>query len=282
MIKILKKYHNSYLVYKMLHKKESLFGNRIQVVEGLAQNNLKPIDTQINPISIIILNHNNGNILPKCLDSLIKYNDYGYRIIVVDNLSADKSVEFLGKKYKNIITIVRNKINGCASGRNLGAIEAGQGLLVFLDSDQGPTAHNWLDNYLQILLSDPKVGAIGSNGGFFTERDLTGPLLSLFPNLGMKQGVICRTNIDYLETSGFLIRKTLFDKIGGFDDHYDPYIFEDADLSRKIVKSNHLLCYSPYLSAYHDAHSTTKSDQAGQDYLTQFSNNAAYFRKKWL
>lgn len=283
MSQTIKKISHKIRVWMMLHKKISKFGNNIQSTQGEIKNNstYKKSSLQKHTISVIVLNHNNKKIIDRCLDSLIKHNSYHYQIIVVDNLSTDDSVSYLKNKYQNKIDLILNKVNGCSSGRNLGAKKAIGEYLLFLDSDQGPTSNRWLDIFIQILNNYPKIGAVSWAGGFFTENDITGPTMDCFPDQGLPAKYLFRTNIDYLGSGGLLISKDTFNKINGFDTKYDPYCFEDADLSRKIIDIGKDIAYSKDLSIYHLAHSTTGSSDNNQKYLDQFRKNALFFKNKW-
>ena len=69
-------------------------------------------------VSIIILNHNNKEIITKCLDSVIKYSkNMEYELIVVDNRSTDGSLELLKTLYKDKIILLENSVNGGCSNK---------------------------------------------------------------------------------------------------------------------------------------------------------------------
>ncbi len=280
---LLKKIHHKYLVWRMLRKKRSIFGNQIHKIEGVGKKSIDFDKKMKKPsISVIVLSHNNKNIIFDCIDSLLKFNDYSYEIIVVDNKSSDGSAKLLQKKYKNKIKLILNEVNGCASGRNLGAMASNSEYLIFIDSDQGADSHGWMDNFIRIFNNFSNIGAIGWHGGFFTEPNLTGPSFSHYKDNALPNKYLFRTNVDYLETGGLMIKKTFLNKLNGFDTIYDPYTFADADLSRKVVEVKKKLVYCPSLNIYHRAHSTTKADMNRKEYSNQFSKNAIYFRKKWI
>lgn len=280
---MLKKFAHNLRVKLMLKKRISLFGNRIHTIVGAIKEYGKYpfIKGALKPgkIAIFVLNRNNNKVIFRCLDSLIKFNSYNYEIIVVDNKSTDGSYEKI-KKYKNI-KLLRNKINGCSSGRNLGVKKTKADYVLFLDSDQWPTQNNWLDSFIYILQNIPEIGAVGSAGGFFTEKDISGPTFDFYKNSALPEKYLFRTNIDYLATCGFLIKKSVFEKVGMFDEKYDPYCFEDADLSRKIIASGKKIAYSRAFPVFHVGKSTTRAE-GEKEYLKQFTKNALYFRKKWL
>jgi GT2 family glycosyltransferase len=281
----LKQLHHKLLVARMLHKRVSLFGTRIQSIEGQKRTDFlfKAKKSKTPKIAVIVLNYNNQKIIGSCLDSLIKFNDYHYQIIVVDNKSNDESVKIIKEKFKNHVKLLFNSKNGAATGRNLGAAAAQDtDYLMFIDSDQGPTAHHWLDGYLAILEHQASIAMVGNGGGFLTETDLTGPTFDYYPQAALPADYLYRTNIDYLTAGGSLVRRQSFWAVGGFDETYDPHIFEDTDLSRKLVTNGQVIAYCKDLAIYHFAHSTTQANQNNQSYLLQYAKNAEYFRQKWL
>ena len=232
-------------------------------------------------VSIIILNHNNAKVIFRCINSLLAFSDkYDYEIIVVDNVSTDGSYEQLLEEYRNKIKVIRNEKNGCSSGRNLGAAEAKGDYLLFLDSDQFAVGEDYLKCPLQILQSDETIGAVGWAAGWLNPGDYRGPIAERLRDRGMfSPNVFYRTDIAYLGTGGLLMRRTLFEKIEGFDEFYDPTCFEDTDLSLKIRNAGLELAYCPYMPVIHLPHQTTHAGSKLHDQL--FQKNGTYFLEKW-
>ena len=84
-------------------------------------------------VSVIIVNHNNGNELMRCLKS-IEGEDYPqYEVIVVDNNSDDGSLVPIEDKFP-WVKIVKSSFNGgYGYGNNLGSRDALGDILVFLN-----------------------------------------------------------------------------------------------------------------------------------------------------
>lgn len=233
-----------------------------------------------NNISIIILNHNNLGIINKCIDTLIENKKkYEYEIIVVDNQSNDGSYENLKQKYKNRIKLIRNIKNGCSSGRNLGVNNSSKDYIVFLDSDQWVINNSWLDNYINIFLNKKNVGAIGWTAGWFNRNGYAYHTVDDFEYRYMPPQGLYRSDIGYLGSGGMMISKKFFNKIGGFDEKYDPTCYEDTDLSLNIRNHGKELIYCPYLGIKHLPHQTTKSGSDKHRNLIQ--EKGKYFVKKW-
>lgn len=231
-------------------------------------------------ISIIILNRNNGNIIPRCIESLITFRArYQYEIIVVDNQSTDGSYEFLREQYGNDLVLLKNDRNGCSSGRNLGIRRAKGRFIVFLDSDQWAVSKRWLDIALEILRKNRNIGAVAWGGGWFY-RDRIGDMITAYlPHGGIEADSLFRADIGYLGTCGMLVRRETLDATSYFDENYDPTCYEDTDLSLQIRDLGYELAYSPYINIMHLPHQTT---QAGSEsHLQLMKRNRAYFIAKW-
>lgn len=230
-------------------------------------------------ISVIILNRNNKKVIGRCIESLINYNSYDYEIIVVDNQSTDGSLEILQDRFGDKIKLIKNKKNGCSLGRNLGVENAKGNHIVFLDSDQWVLDCNWLDAGLDIMKNIKEIGAVGWSAGWFGKDSVQGPIVDDFPNRAIKTYEKFKTNIEYIGSGGLLMRKELFNEIGGFDEYYDPTCFEDTDLSFKIRHAGYEIAYCPYISIFHLPHQTTNSSL--EEYFKLMKKNGDYFVNKW-
>lgn len=232
-------------------------------------------------ISVVVLNYNNKKVIGRCIDTLLSHNNrYGYEVIVVDNGSKDGSYELLKEKYQDCIILLQNTQNGCSSGRNLGAQNAHGEYLCFLDSDQWVISDYWLDSAIAILSQNIYLGAVSWNAGWFTPGKTIGPIVDYLPNRAINHAdEWFRIDVAYLATSGLLMKTSLFNKIGGFDEFYDPTCFEDTDLSLKIRHEGFDIAYSPYMAIMHLPHQTTNSGSAQHTKLMK--RNGDYFMEKW-
>lgn len=238
-------------------------------------------DLDFPAVSIIVLNRNNMKSIFRCVSTLLAFSSsYKCEVIVVDNDSTDGSAEKLEEEFGDKIKLIRNGKNGCSSGRNLGVQNASGEILFFLDSDQWIVGEHFMDVPLKLLMECDNIGAVAWNAGWFDRGSFQGPIVDYLPNRGIAAPwILCRTDIAYLATSGFLMWKKTFDEVGGFDEAYDPTCFEDTDLSLKIRNAGYELAYCPYMSIMHLPHQTTNSGTESHKKL--MSRNGAYFVDKW-
>lgn len=197
-----------------------------------------------NKVSVIIVTFNNAKTILDCLTSISD----GVEIIVVDNNSSDATVSILLKNYDQKIKLIQNSSNlGFGKAVNIGASEATGEYLCFLNPDAKFKSKNGLLDLVEVLEGHPEYGLIGPKLLFLngetrkTARNLP-TLTRAFEEyiLGIdnsydfytpvKKGL---TEVESVVGACMLLRKSLFDKIGGFDERFFMY-YEDIDLCRKI------------------------------------------------
>src|SRR4051812_665919 len=86
-------------------------------------------------LSLIILNWNGRDHLVKCLESIKAQIPAGHEVIVVDNASADDSLEVARKIYPSLTIIPLKSNTGFCEPNNLAARQAAGEFLVFLNND---------------------------------------------------------------------------------------------------------------------------------------------------
>lgn len=237
-------------------------------------------------VSAIILIHNNRNIIGRCLKSLFENcSSYLADVLVIDNASEDGGGDYVLENFSKV-RLIRNPVNGCSSGRNLGVKYSNGKYLAFIDSDQWFTGSFCFEEALCILESHAGIGAVGWSAGWL---DLSGEkigssVVDYYPNRAINAKASIkgyRTDVAYLGTGGLFIPKTVFEATGGFDVAYDPTCFEDTDLSFAVKKLGFEIAYRDLTSIQHEAHQTTVASEDTLEYQKLYSRNLNYFLEKW-
>ncbi len=127
-------------------------------LEVTRQNRIDAIlGSQSDLVSIIIQAFNRLEKTKKCIECVLKYTtNINYELILLDNGSTDGTLEyFKSVPYdRKIIVHVTNNVGSLAPGPQ---IEWNGRYLVFIPNDICVT-HNWLENLLKCLKSDPRIG----------------------------------------------------------------------------------------------------------------------------
>jgi glycosyltransferase involved in cell wall biosynthesis len=174
-------------------------------------------------ISIIIPALNEEKYLSLLLESIKKQDFSDCEIILADAGSSDKTVE-VARKYGCIISA-----GGLpAKGRNEGAKIAAGNLLFFLDADTVLP-----DNFFKKALAE--FNGRNLEMGSFCLIPLPRNRVSLFfMNIFYNQPIVLLESALPHAATGILVKKNLFDKLGGFDE--DVKLAEDHYLARRATK----------------------------------------------
>ena len=86
-------------------------------------------------VSVIVLNYNAGELLLNCIESIKKSTYKNLEIIVVDNISTDKSQEICKEKYPDIKLIQNDENFGYCEGNNIGIRKARGDFIMILNPD---------------------------------------------------------------------------------------------------------------------------------------------------
>lgn len=210
-------------------------------------------------LDIIVVNWNTGRHLDACLRSIAAADRSGFalaRVVVVDNASSDSSDE-VSPAGGLPLTVLRNRENvGFAAACNQGAADSSADYLLFLNPDTELNAAS-LSRPAAFMESRSagRVGICGirledasgrpaiagarfpSPGGIFAAA-LGLPRLfpSRFPSrlIRLDEGDRDR-EVDQVVGAFFMIRRSLFARLGGFDERFFVY-FEEVDLSLRVSR----------------------------------------------
>lgn len=155
-------------------------------------------------LSIVVLTLNRPTLLEKSLESVFRYTQVPFELVVLDNGSSDVRVhEYLDNlvaRYPGQVSLIKSKVNiGCGIGRATALEQASGETLCTLDSDMCVTP-GWDVALLERLYESDDIGA--------TSAKISNPDNHLFSNGGS-----CRrlgSSFVHLENVDF--GKSLFDR----------------------------------------------------------------------
>jgi GT2 family glycosyltransferase len=226
----------------------------------------------LNRIAAIVVTHNSAGHISACLDSLAGRAE----TIVVDNASNDGSAD-LAKGRPGVRVIASATNLGFAAGVNLGARATGAPLLLLLNPDAAVECG--LDELAGIceargLAAGKLVGPDGRVQTGFAIRRLPSlgslafevlGLNRLWPANPVNRRYRCLDRAldeegDAEQPAGafWMIRRDVFDAVGGFDESFHPVWFEDVDFAKRAAGRGFRTYYYPAAIARHQGgHSVT-------------------------
>lgn len=239
-------------------------------------------------VSIVIPVYNQFEYTYLCLNSILKNSGdkYSYEIIIADDVSTDDTVR-IQNVAKNI-TVVRNKENlrfllNCKNA----AKEARGKYLLFLNNDT-QVQENWLTPLVDLIESADDIGMVGSKlvypdgslqeAGGIIWKDASGW------NYGSKQNAAKPEfnyvkEADYISGAAIMIRRDLWDEIGGFDERFVPAYYEDTDLAFEVRAHGYRVMYQPLSVVVHFEGVSNGTDLSSGQKAYQVANCQKFYEK---
>lgn len=224
-------------------------------------------------VDIVIVNWNTGDALRACLQSIADGTDgvSVSRVVVVDNASTDNSMAQALHASRSF-EVVRNEVNrGFGAACNQGTVNSRADYLLFLNPDtrlEADTLRNtltFLDAEAQrdvgicgIRLEGDDGHATTSAARFPSPRVIFGQatglarwLPALFPrHLLTAEECAGTRDVDQVIGAFFMMRRSLFDTLHGFDERFFVY-FEEVDLSLRARHAGYRSVFFHGAKAYH-------------------------------
>ena len=250
-------------------------------------------------LSVIIVNYNVKYYLDQCISSVLRafevmkktsssdssVNEEVAEIIVVDNHSADGSVDYLERRYPQMlypmVRFVRSAHNlGFARANNI-AIRQSRGEYVLLLNPDTIVGEDTLKASVDFMDAHEDAGAVGvrmlgaqGRRAMESRRGLPTPMVSFFKMLGFcnrwpHHRLFGKYYMGYLPwdepcqievVSGAycMLRRKALDEVGLLDEDFFMY-GEDIDLSYRVLKGGYHNYYLPVDILHYKGESTQKS-----------------------
>lgn len=242
-----------------------------------------PLDITKPLVSLIIPTKNGYDILKACVSSIIEKTTYkNYEIIIIDNQTTDlKTLKYLNKltnSYKNIKTIKYDKQFNYSDINNIAVKQAKGKILGFVNNDIEVITPDWLTEMVSHAVR-PDIGCVGA--------------LHYYPDMHIQHaGVIVGMNgvadhafkdqkkSNRFDTSSYLhsirnpdavtaatllVKRELFDLVGGFDSKHLKIAFNDVDLCLKIAAEGYRCLWTPYAELFHHESKTRSLEWLDSD-----------------
>ncbi|HKZ15016.1 MAG TPA: glycosyltransferase family 2 protein [Solirubrobacterales bacterium] len=211
-------------------------------------------------VAIVIPSWNSAELLPRCLDSVARQGEV--ELVVVDNGSADGSVELLRKRGIDPLTLPENV--GFAAAVDLGVARTKAPLVMPLNADTElePGA---LDALAAALEVDPGLGGaaprilqvegeareVGAARLYSAGQGLTPDGRAVELGAGEAQGAwLRRREVFGVCGAACLLRRELFDELGGYERSFFAF-YEDVDLNVRAQIAGWRFEYVPEAVVWH-------------------------------
>lgn len=213
-------------------------------------------------VSIIILNYNGGDLVVRCLKSVLSLDYKNFEVVLLDNNSTDGSMELVANAFASDprVKLIRNEKNlGYAEGNNVGVQKSKGEYLVFLNNDVlvDPL---FLTELVEEMKKEHSVAAAQCKLMFMDHPTLFYSAGHYFDFFGVVHvlGEFEEDNGQYdhvydvfgAHGAAFIVRRDLFLKAGRFDSDFF-LLFEESDLCWRFWLMGYRVVFVPKAVAYH-------------------------------
>ncbi|MEO6925092.1 MAG: glycosyltransferase [Rhodanobacter sp.] len=210
-------------------------------------------------VSLIIPVHGKLAYSVTCLRSIMQCaGAAAVEILVVDDASPDHSAQVLAE-VPGLQLLVNPRNLGFVESCNAGAAAARGEFLLFLNNDTQVTP-GWLDALLQCFVERADCGIAGSRLVYPDGRLQEAGALVFGDGSCWTTGRFeprddaafrYRREVDYVSGAALLIRRKIFQQVGGFDTRYAPAYYEDTDLAFAVRRLGLRAYYEPASTVIH-------------------------------
>ena len=232
---------------------------------------MEQVKTEVPELSIIIVNYNGERFLVECLQSIRQLVSCAHEVIIVDNNSADSSVDLIKREFPEVVLIESKENTGFTGGNNLGAAAAKGELLLLLNNDTRLLTD--VQPIVGAFSRSERLGIAGCRMEYGDGRlqcsmgyDHT-PLRVLLSWLGLKRltwlpSVFRREilsedcysskqdDVAWVSGAFLMIRRSMYEQVGGLNDEYFMYM-EDVELCKMVRMRGAVVSFFPDVRIVH-------------------------------
>ena len=238
-------------------------------------------------VSIVIPVYNQFHYTWACLKSIREHSgEIPYEVIIADDCSTDETAHM--EDFVSGVRVIHNKENlrfllNC----NHAAKSARGEYILFLNNDT-QVLDNWLEPLVRLIEDDESIGMVGSK--------------LLYPDGRLQEagGILWQDGsawnygngkdpedpeynyvkeADYISGAAIMIRRNLWEQLGGFDERFVPAYYEDTDLAFQVRAAGYKVMFQPLSRVVHFEGVSNGTDISSGLKAYQAENQKKFFGK---
>jgi len=270
-----------------------------------------PLPNDLPRVTLIIPVRNKLQLTRQCIESIQEKTSYkNYEILIVDNGSDESDlVDYLKQlSSQSTITVMHDDRPFNFSALNNMAVEAANGEIVgLINNDTEVITPEWLTEMVSHAIR-PGVGAVGAklrygddslqHGGVILglggvaghshkhlperiphgKRSIGNNMSNSSPGYFGRAALV--SNYSAVTAACLVIRKSIYQKVGGLDERHLGIAFNDVDFCCRILEAGHINVWTPYAELYHHE-SKTRGYEDTKTKRRRFLKESEYVKSKW-
>ena len=196
-------------------------------------------------ISVVIPCFRAGTLLAEAIESVLAQTETDWELILVDNNASDETrvlIETYKTQYPQKIKIFHELTQGSSSSRNRGLSESRGSYVAFLDDDdlmypeRLALQKSALENNPDAVLCYGGIDRVSYDNRTILERDARDAEFPFFFYSASVAATVARLRFPEPRPSSVMLRREMALKVGGFDEHFNPFLLEETDFYFRIFQ----------------------------------------------
>ena len=247
-------------------------------------------------VTIVIPTRDRVDLLCICIEGLLRRTDYpNIEILIVDNRSQERATRAY---FAQLTTDSRIRILSYDAPFNFSAInnfavaQATGSILCLLNNDTEVINRDWLTEMVSQAVRTG-VGAVGALLYYPDDRfqhsgvvlGIGGVAGHIHHGLGRGQfGYFGRAavvqNLSAVTGACLVMRKTVFEEVGGLNEKDLSIAFNDIDLCLRVREAGYRIVWTPHAELYHHE-SASRGPDTDPDKVDRFMAEERYMKRRW-
>lgn len=279
------------------HAQRSSDHATVDAVDGLPVYRFKYSIPSPEPlVSLVIPTRDRVGLIKACVDSIFSKTDYrNFEILIVDNGSVEpETIAWFDSLRDNPqVRIIRyNKPFNYSAINNFAVSQARGSIVGLINNDIEVISAEWLREMVSLSIQDG-IGCVGGklyyadgtiqHAGVITgiggvaghdHKHARGDSHGNFDRLKIVHGVSAVT------AACLLVRKSIFDAVGGLDETELTVAFNDVDFCLKVSDLGYRNVWTPYAELYH-LESISRGAEDNPEKVARFNRETHFMKTKW-
>jgi len=224
-------------------------------------------------VDVVIATYNAYNFMVKCFEALRRNTKWPCNVVITDDCSDEQELRDYLQRLQDSgqATVLFSDVRRGFAGNNAWAVEQTKNPYICLLNEDTEPQHLWLTHMMETMRSDPEIGIVGARLLYKESKEGTAVAGTIqhvgiarypdgapyHPFRGLRAD-FARANVlrevNAVTGACMLIRRKLWDELGGFDQRYSWGQFEDCDFGWRAREKGWKIVVQPKAILFHYEH----------------------------
>lgn len=247
-------------------------------------------------VSLLIPTRDRVEILKPCVDAILERTEYAnFEVLILDNQSScKKTLAYMAEVSADPrVRVLRwNQPFNYSAINNFGARHARGSILGLVNNDIEPINDDWLCEMVRQVCRE-EIGCVGAklyypndsiqHGGVILGLGgVAGHAHRFFPrrHSGYRDRLHLVQNLSAVTAACLLVRKPVFEEVGGLNEESLTVAYNDVDLCLKVREAGYRNLWTPYAELYHHE-SVSRGTDDNPKKRARAQREIDYMRRTW-